>query len=145
MGRGSGGDAERRHATDTLRIGGVALQTSEIAERRASRYGVKQFAGFEVAEQSTIADIIREATGMTPPPPDAGARAMMARLNAARGAAFDMAYVRGQLDGHRDLLAVQERYLAEGRDPDMRHVAMLARGQIKEHLMLLNDLRTGRR
>lgn len=145
QGMRGGGDAERRHAMETLRVGSVALQSSQLAERRAMKRSVKEFAGFEVAEQTTIADIIREASGMTPPPPDPAARAMMARLMAARGAAFDAAYIRGQLDGHRELLAIQERYLADGRDPHMRHVAMLARGQIKEHIALLNDMRMGRR
>lgn len=143
--RGGGmGDAEHRHATDTLRVGSVALMTSRLALSRGSTPKVRQFAKFEVAEQTTIAEIIGD-TGMAPPPPDPEGRRMMAMLERARGRQFDQAYVDGQIDGHRKLLAIQERYLAEGRLPPMRHVAMLARGQIKEHLELLEDLRAGRR
>ena len=81
---------------------------------------------------------------MAPPPPDAEARATMTKLDAATGKAFETAYVTAQIDGHSRLLTVQERYLASGRNPDFRHVAMLARGQIKEHLKLLSDIRSGR-
>ena len=137
------GDAERRHAMDTLRVGGLALQSSQVAQRKASGAAVKKFAGFEVDEQTTIAQIIKESTGMAPPPPDAKAKAVMDKLNAASGRAFDTAYITAQTDGHNELLQIQERYLASGRVPAMRHVAMLARGQIKEHLAHLATLRSG--
>ena len=138
------GDAERRHATDTLRVGSLALKSSQLAQTKARGLRVREFADFEVTEQTTIAQIIRETTGMAPPPPDAKAQAVMTRLTAAQGRAFETAYVTAQTDGHNELLQIQERYLAEGRDPHMRHVAMLARGQIKEHLRLLSDIKAGR-
>ncbi|WP_315763205.1 DUF4142 domain-containing protein [Sphingomonas sp. Y38-1Y] len=137
------GGPEREHAMETLRIGSLALQSSELAQRKANG-PVRDFATFEVAEQTTIAQILREATGMAPPPPDAEARAIMARLNAATGRAFETAYIAAQTDGHRKLLQVQERYLASGRNPDMRHVAMLAKGQITEHLKHLENLHSGK-
>jgi putative membrane protein len=138
------GPAEQRHATDTLRVGSLALKSSQVAQGKARAPRVKEFADFEVAEQTTIAQIINETTGMAPPPPDAKATAVMAKLNGASGKAFETAYVQAQTDGHQELLQIQERYLSEGRDPHMRHVAMLARGQIKEHLKLLEDIRAGR-
>jgi predicted outer membrane protein len=138
------GEAERRHAMDTLRVGSVALRSSQLAQSRARMPRAREFANFEVMEQTTIADIIREMSGMTPPPPDRRAMAMMANLERARGRAFDMAYVMAQIDGHQELLQIQERYLSEGRNMHHRHIAMLARGQIKEHLRLLSDIRAGR-
>lgn len=138
------GDAERRHAMDTLRVGGLALRTSQMAQGKARGLRVREFADFEVAEQTTIASIIREMSGMAPPPPDAKAQAVMARLDRARGRPFEMEYVMAQTDGHQELLAVQERYLADGRSMHHKHIAMLARGQIKEHLRLLADIRAGR-
>ena len=137
------GDAEQRHATDTLRVGSLALQSSQVAQRKASGAAVKKFAGFEVEEQTTIATIIKEMTGMAPPPPDAKATAVMTRLNAASGRAFDTAYITAQTDGHNELLQIQERYLSSGRNPHMRHIAMLARGRIMEHLADLASLRSG--
>lgn len=138
------GEPERRHAMDTLRVGGLALRTSQIAQGKARSLRVREFADFEVAEQTTIASIIREMSGMTPPPPDARAQAVIARLDRAPPRAFEPAYVAAQTDGHQELLAIQERYLADGRSMHHKHIAMLARGQIREHLRLLADIRAGR-
>lgn len=139
--QGATGDAERTHATETLRTGSLALMTSQLAQQKARGAMVKEFAGFEVMEQTTIAQIIKESKNMTPPPPGAMEQEVMARLNAASGRAFDRAYVAAQIDGHERLLQVQETYLANGRDMPTRHVAMLAKGQITEHLTLLRKMR----
>jgi putative membrane protein len=138
------GEAEQRHATETLKVGSLALMSSDYAKGKLTAPRAKEFAQFEIDEQTTIAQIIKESAGLAPPPPDAEAKATMAKLEAARGKALDTAYVQAQTDGHQKLLAIQERYLSEGRNPHMRHVAMLARGQIKEHLKLLADIRAGR-
>ena len=139
------GSAEQRHAVETLAVGSVALQTSQMAQGRAARPLVRQFADFEVEEQTTIAQIINEMTGGLPPPPPSPYDArMMADLQRMRGEGFDRMYLLGQMDGHRRLLGIQERYLREGRNPDQRHVAMLARGRIREHLADLERLQSGR-
>ncbi len=135
------GPAERRHAMDTLMVGSVALETSRLAQGSARRPQVREFAGLEVEEQTTVAQIINEMSGGMPPPPMAPAdRRMMERLSNARGANFDRDYLMGQIDGHRRLLGIQDRYLSEGRDPHHRHIAMLARGRIQEHLADLDKL-----
>ena len=139
-----GGGPEQRHAMETLRVGSLALMTSQLAQTRAGTFRVTEFAGFEVNEQTTIAHIIQSATGMVPPPPDPEAQAMMDRLQRASGRDFEAQYITMQIDGHRRLLAIQERYLASGRLPDFRHVAMLARVSIQEHLRLLSDIQSNR-
>lgn len=130
------GPTERRHAMDTLMVGNVALQTSQIALNRALRPQVREFARFEAEEQTGIAQIIGEMMGgaMPPPPPSPTDARMIAGLQRARGAAFDRMYLMGQMDGHRRLLTIQEQYLRDGRNMHHRHVAMLARGRIMEHL-----------
>ena len=128
------GPAEQRHATETLQVGNVALLTSRMAQSRAQRPQVRQFADFEVEEQETVSRIINEMAPMSPPPPLPRDQAMMNRLQRARGAAFDRDYLMGQLDGHQRLLAIQDRYLSEGRSMHHRHIAMLARGRIQEHI-----------
>ncbi|MBV8097080.1 MAG: hypothetical protein JO110_28320 [Acetobacteraceae bacterium] len=49
----------------TLTVGSLAKQTSELALERASHPQVKQFAGFENAEQTTLAQVL---TDMQNPP-----------------------------------------------------------------------------
>ena len=140
QGMGPMGPAERRHAVDTLGIGGVSLQTSRLALSRANRPMVRQFAQFEADEATSVAQIVTEISGLTPPPPTPADRALINRLSAARGPAFDRDYIVGQIDGHQRLLRVQDRYLAEGRNMHNRHIATLARGRILEHIRDLENL-----
>lgn len=136
------GPAERRHVVDTLGIGAVSLLTSRLALSRARRPLVRRFADFEAEESTTVAQILGEVSGMAPPPPNPVDQRLIDRLQAARGPAFEREYLVGQLAGHQRLLRVQERYLSEGRDPHHRHIAMLARGRIREHIHDVQLLQT---
>ena len=139
---------EKKHAEDTKKVGSLSLATSRVAKEKATDPMVKAFAGWEVAEQETIADILKsmesegKAEGALKPPSsseveamlDAEGKATLDKLKAASGAEFDHAYVTAQLDGHRKLLAIQEEYLKVGQNREHLSVTKLARGQIKEHI-----------
>jgi predicted outer membrane protein len=117
---------------------------------------VKAFAKWEVAEQETIADILKsmemggKAEGALKPPSDdavqkmldADGKASLNKLKAAGGAEFDKAYVVAQLDGHKKLLTIQEDYLKVGHDREHLSVTKLARGQIEEHIDHLDMLKS---
>ncbi|RVU20154.1 DUF4142 domain-containing protein [Methylobacterium oryzihabitans] len=150
------GDAEAKHAADTLAAGAMSLAASRVALQKAKDDDVKQFARFEVAEQETIADVLKAmrdpataASGSVKPPSepevtgqlDPKGKAMLDKLEQAKaGSAFDREYIRGQIEGHQALLKIQEDYLASGKDRENLAVAKLARGQIREHLALLKDI-----
>lgn len=149
------GEAEMKHAKDTKMVGGLSLATSRVALKMASGAKVKEFAEFETAEQETIADILKtmesgseKAEGALHPPGEAEVEAMLdaegkkklADLKGMSGMAFDKAYVTAQLDGHKKLLTIQEDYLKVGQDREHLSVAKLARGQVKEHIKLLEDI-----
>lgn len=72
---------------------------------------------------------------------DAQGREMIQKLQQASGAEFDREYLQGQLQGHRTLLQVQEQYLSSNPQ-NMNHanVVKLARGQIREHIALLENM-----
>lgn len=132
---------DQRYVTDTMRVGGVALRGSRLAQSRSGSPLVRAFAEMEVREQTGIAQVLGEISGMQgpPPPPDARMAAMEAQLARDRGSAFDSLYGQGQIEGHQQLLRIQEDYLRGGRNTHLRHVATLARGQILDHLTLLRD------
>lgn len=154
-GRAQLGQAEIQHIQQTLAAGTVALQTSEIALQKAQNTNVKEFAQFERDEQTTIAEVLRSlqdpgatATGgtarggATAPEISADKAKMMEQLQQAKaGAEFDRRYIEGQLQGHQELLEIQERYLRTDR-PNREHVnvSKLARGHIKEHLARLQEI-----
>jgi putative membrane protein len=73
---------------------------------------------------------------------DASARDMMQKLqNQQAGAEFDKMYLEGQIQGHRDLLQIQERYLQSNpQNREHMNVAKMARGQIREHIAMLEEM-----
>jgi len=131
-----------QHREATLRVGSLAKQASQLALQRASHPAVKQFAGFEDAEQTTIAQVLTNTQNPPPAPLDANEVATLRQLQAAAGPAFDQAYVQGQITGHQQLLGIQEAFLRgqPGMGTDAVHVAMLARTVIQMHLTMLGDL-----
>lgn len=149
------GDAEAQYLTRTMTAGSMSLATSRIALEKAKDSDVKEFAQFEVAEQETIADVLKgmkepgDVSGMVKPPSkaevdaglDAKGKQMVEKLSAAKaGEGFDKEFVMGQMEGHRELLTIQEDYLKSGKNAQAITVAKLARGMIKEHLTLLKDI-----
>jgi putative membrane protein len=147
------GEAETRHMTDTMKTGALALATSRLAVEKAQHELVKQFAQFEVAEQETIAEVLKSmqganvTTGQGAAPNaevrdqlDDKGRQTLKALQDAKGADFDRQYVKGQIDGHQELLKIQEQYVQAGRNREQVNVAKLARGQVKEHISLLRTI-----
>jgi predicted outer membrane protein len=164
-----GGEAEIRHIQDTMALGTVTLQAATFARSKAQDPRVQRFAGFEEAEQNTLVEVLRsladpaatsstnlqaaQATAQNAPqnPSQAAATApviaperaaLMERMSRAQpGPDFDRDFVQLQLDGHRDLLQVQERYLAGNpRSREQRAIALMARTQIREHIALLEAI-----
>jgi putative membrane protein len=131
-----------QHRQATLMVGSFAKQTSQLALQRATHPAVKQFAGFEDAEQTTIAQVLTNTQNPPPAPLDANEQAMLRQLKVAAGPAFDHAYVQGQIMGHQQLLGIQEAFLRgqPSMATDAVHVAMLARTVIQMHLTMLHDL-----
>jgi predicted outer membrane protein len=148
--------ADAQYIQQTLATGTVSLQESNFALSKAQNPRVKMFAQFEVAEQNTLADVMhsfsdpastastagaKQAAATAPELPAADAAVMEKMSKAQPGAAFDKDYVAAQIKGHQDLLAIQERYIqAASGNRETMNIAKLARGQIKEHLTLLQDM-----
>jgi putative membrane protein len=153
-GMGQPGQAEMQHMHETMRLGILALETSQVAQQRAQNPDLKRFAGFEVQEQTTLSEVLRSmmepattaATAGTKPSTDPGAAAQTRELmqrhqDAQPGEAFDRVYLQGQLEGHRALLQTQDQYLQSNpQNREHLNVAKLARNQILEHIALLEDI-----
>ena len=143
------GQAEQQWLQQTMMVGAVALQTSQIALEKAEDDDVKQFAKFEVDEQKGLAEVLQSmlepsATASTTPatPQLQGKHAeMVQKLQQAKsGETFDREYIKGQAEGHRELLQIQQSFIQSNpRNREALNVAKLARGRIQEHLELLQD------
>jgi putative membrane protein len=73
---------------------------------------------------------------------DSRGQEIVDNLKRSQGApGFDRAYLNVQLQGHRDLLRAQERYLqASPRTRELPNVVKIFRGQIREHIAVLEVL-----
>jgi putative membrane protein len=150
--------AEQQWMQQTMATGMVALETSKIALQKAQNADVKMFAKFESDEQQGLAEVLRSmqepatassgsaadttASAGAAPQMDAKHREMVQKLQqASAGAAFDKEYLQGQLQGHRELLQIQDNYLKSGsRNREAMNVAKLARGRIQEHIELIQSI-----
>jgi putative membrane protein len=128
--------AETEHAERTLAIGTVALETSKLAQSMAKDDWVKRFANYEVAEQTTIAEVL-ESMGAKP---EKSEKAGEALDKLKKSSNFDADYVTAQLDGHQQLLKIQDDYIAAGKNRASIDISKLARAQIKEHIDLLQTI-----
>jgi len=152
---GNLGDAENKYVKALMPVGSLSLATSRVAMQKATDANVKEFARFEVAEQETIADVVKalqnpgSISGEVKAPSDAEVRqnldhegqdAFQKLQSTQAGAGFDSEYLRMQMDGHNKLLKIQEDYLGSGKNLAFVSTAKLARGMIKEHLQLLADI-----
>jgi putative membrane protein len=154
--------ADMQHMQQTLQLGMVALESSRVAMNKVRSEDLKRFANFEVQEQTTLSEVLHSmmepaataATGSTgsqsnpssmnmpPMQMDASARDMMQKMqNQQAGVEFDKIYLQAQLQGHRDLLQVQERYLQSNpQNREHTNVAKIARGHIREHIAMLEEM-----
>lgn len=139
------GQAEYDYMARVGPLGQAALQSSQYARSQASDPWVRSFAESEIAEQQTLAEILTELGRQSGRPlpqarPDPRTARELAMLQRERGERFDDAYLRMQREGHEELLRAQDEYLRTGRNMHVRHVAMLARGQINDHIRNLQML-----
>jgi predicted outer membrane protein len=126
------------HAEQTLAVGTIALKTSELAKEMGKDAWVKRFAKYEVAEQTTIAEILK-SMGFEPHKNEE-ATEMVEKLK--KSSDFDADYVTAQIEGHEKLLKIQEDYIGAESEKNRAglDVAKLARAQIKEHIDLLQTI-----
>ncbi|HEV2565135.1 MAG TPA: DUF4142 domain-containing protein [Microvirga sp.] len=149
--------ADRQYVQQLLALSTVSLQQSNFALSKAQNPRVKQFAEFEIGEQNLLTDIMhsfadpnatasttqgaQQSAATAPELPQKDSQAMERLSKAQPGAAFDRDYVALQIQGHQELLKLQEDYLKQGSgNRETTNVARLASGQIMEHLTMLQDI-----
>lgn len=122
-----------------LATGSLALLTSLIALQTSPNQEVRAFANSEIAEQRGISAAITGSPG--PGPVTARGAAIIAEAQSLPpGLVADQVYVRRQIEGHRQLLALARGYASHGAD---RQIAAVARGGlplIRTHLAILRRL-----
>jgi putative membrane protein len=119
--------------------GDFATATSQLAATKSNNRMVKTFAELEIAEQAAVA----RAFGAKPGAAGLSEKqaAMVQKLQATSGAAFDHMYIDGQIDGHEELLGIHKSYAESGDDPMARGASIVAVTGIQSHLVMLNSIK----
>lgn len=136
--------AQARAPSDRMKMpilmgGDFSTATSRLAARMAQSPAVREFAKLEITEQAAVAQAFGARPGAAGLRPDQAA--IVAELEAARGARFDMMYVEGQIAGHRELLALHRRYARSGSDLMARGASLVGVTGIETHLFLLENIK----
>jgi putative membrane protein len=130
-----------QYRTQTLQVGTFSKETSQLAMAQATHPKVRQFAQFEVNEQTAMAQVLTDVNNPPPVPLDAQHAALLQQLQSQSGNSFDTDYIQGQIVGHQQLLNIQQAFLNSiltGNDAE--HIAVLARVVIQMHLAMLQEL-----
>lgn len=120
------------------------IQSSQIALQKSQAAPVRQFAQMMVDHHTmTTRDLTAAAqkAGLTPPstlPPDKAQK--IAALQSAPAAGFDAAYMREQVQGHQEALALHQSYAAGGDNADLKGVARKAVPIVTGHLRQAQEL-----
>lgn len=122
-----------------LEGGMFLMQTSQLAAEKGQSDNVKAFAALEVAEQQAIARAF-SAEGAQVPLREDHAQ-ILAQLQAAEGAEFDIAYLDAQIAGHEEARPIHASYAESGQDPMARGAAMVGVTGIDSHLVMLRSFR----
>jgi predicted outer membrane protein len=130
-----------QYKAQTLEAGNFSRQVSQLALRNANNPRVRQFAEFEVVEQTTVAQVLTSSANPEPLALDTQQALVMGQLQAQSGKDFDAAYVQSQIAGHRQLLNIQQAFLNGAlAGQEYEPIAVMARMVIQMHLTMLQDL-----
>ncbi|WP_376097895.1 DUF4142 domain-containing protein [Roseomonas sp. CCTCC AB2023176] len=124
-----------------LQGGTFLMQTAQLGEQRARSAPLREFCGFEDAEQRSVMQAMAALTGVQPPPQPLrqDQAAIVSQLqSASAGPNFDRLLVNAQLTGHREALGIYNTIAQNtGEMPGLRAVAIMAVGHINEHVAVL--------
>ncbi|HZO93069.1 MAG TPA: DUF4142 domain-containing protein [Candidatus Baltobacteraceae bacterium] len=126
-----------RHAAE----GGMAeVRMARLALSRTTDPMVRAFARRmlhdHIPNNAQLAAIARSENRRLPSGVGAANAAVMARLEALSGRAFDRAYIRAQIPAHEQMLALLQNEISSGSDPRLVSFARTTVPIVREHLAL---------
>lgn len=120
----------------------MSLSTSQIGVEKATHRDAHEFAGFELGEAITVNMVLKDILVTVPPRDKSAETALVEKMTADKGAAFDRAYIAFQLENHEFLRDLADGFLANSAgatDPaekQGRHLGTLMLAVFKEHVAI---------
>jgi putative membrane protein len=119
--------------------GGLAeVNAGKLAENKGTTPAIKDFGGMMVKDHSTSDQKLWSLAAShnidLPKTPSVEQQAAGDRLKLLSGQFFDKAYVKNQIDAHRDTIALFKKEIASGHDPQAKQFATATLPKVQEHL-----------
>jgi putative membrane protein len=132
-------------ATKVAAANTFEIQSSELATDRAERSDVKSFAKQMITDHQKAGQEFKAAvqTARMPAPkeePDAKQRGVLKKLQTAKGKSFDQAYVKAQLDAHKEAVTLFKGYGNKGKTAPLKDFAQKTLPTLQHHLQMVQDL-----
>ncbi|HEX8889580.1 MAG TPA: DUF4142 domain-containing protein [Pyrinomonadaceae bacterium] len=139
--------ADRQFAMDVAMDGMTEVQLGRLATQQGASDSVKQF-GQRMVDDHTKAnnDLMQWAStsGVTLPTTlDAKHQAMVTKMSALSGAAFDKAYAKSMVSDHTKAVAMFQKEADKGGDSGLKTFAATTLPTLQEHLTMARALPTG--
>jgi putative membrane protein len=139
-------DTDRIFAREVLIGGRAEVMFGKLAGERARDTAVKQFAERMVQDHTRAGDelmnLARAADVPIPEGLDRDHRAIRAELDKLNGAAFDDAYIRGQITDHQQTVQLLEFEIGSGQDPTLMQFAVHALPVVMRDLQMAQMIAT---
>jgi putative membrane protein len=137
--------AEDKIFVQQAAIGGLAeVQEGQLAAAQGGSATVKRF-GQQMVDQHTannqaLASLAKAKGISVPATTDATHAADAAALQKTTGAAFDIAYIAGQVTGHQKMELLMESEIQSGSDTDLKAFAEKTLPVVQGHLKMAQQL-----
>jgi putative membrane protein len=124
---------------------GIAeVDAGNLAAQKATNAKVKDFGAMMVKDHTAANDKLKAlaATKSVALPKHAsvGQMATQTKLKALSGETFDKSYIKGQIKAHQDTIALLEKEVASGQDPEAKAFAQSTLPTVQAHLKAINSI-----
>jgi putative membrane protein len=127
--------------------GGLAeVAAGKLAENKGTTATLKDFGGMMVKDHSTADQrlwaLASSKEVKLPTTPSVEQVAAADRLKLLSGNSFDKAYIKSQVDAHRDSIALLKKEIDSGRDPQAKQFAQTVLPTVQGHLEKITKIAT---
>jgi putative membrane protein len=134
-----------RNFARTTAAGGVSeVELGRLAEHEGHNPAVREFGQRMVSDHSKantrLSELARAANVLLPDGPDAEHRTMQEQLGKLHGAAFDHAYIQGQIIDHQQTAQLLEYEIGSGQDPQLKSFASDVLPIVMQHLEMAQNI-----
>lgn len=136
--------SDEHFAAEAAHAGIAEVEIGKLAAEKATSPAVKSFAQRMVDDHGRaneeLKTLAQNKNLALPTMMDAAHKAALDRLSKLSGEAFDRAYAREMLNGHRKVVAMFSREARAGNDPDVKAWAAKTLPTLEDHLKRAEDL-----